>query len=142
MRRKKVDAKVGGVDATGGQPLTTVTGGDKENAGQLTTVCAMTDDEDGEALETRAEGEQEQVVSLHSVAGQQAITLADSGTSLNFVGEDFARTLQREASPTTPIVVRVANGAPMRCTWMYRDLSGIRYHPRDFVAAEFGSNHQ
>ncbi|CAL1383590.1 unnamed protein product [Linum trigynum] len=77
------------------------------------------------------------IMSLGSVAGQavpetprfrakidghSAMTLVDSGASLNFIGAEFADTLAQEACEMEPIVVKVANGAPMRCTKVYRDL--------------------
>ncbi|CAL1400142.1 unnamed protein product [Linum trigynum] len=87
--------------------------------------------------DTLAIGEVTPELSLHSVTGHAspgtlrfraqleglfAIILVDNEASLKFVSERFAKTLPHKAKSIAPVLVKVANNAPMQCQTIY---SGI-----------------
>lgn len=59
------------------------------------------------------------------VSRQRLVALIDSGSTHNFVTDKVAGRLNLKLSPAKPFHVRVADGHPIRCTGIYKDVPTI-----------------
>lgn len=89
------------------------------------------DDSDGDPQD---DTEPQPEISLHALTGwdtpstirlhvdigsHQLLALVDSGSTHNFISEKAAQRLRLSATATTPFMVRVANGYPLKCGSRY-----------------------
>lgn len=59
------------------------------------------------------------------INNHRAVALINSGSTHNFVSDKLAHRLNLQISPTKPFKVRVADGYPLRCNGVYRQLKVV-----------------